>query len=928
MDELERTADRPDTWSPIGISRRGTEAASNFGGVPEPLRARPQWVTWRRELTADGKPTKVPYSARTSLRASSTDPSTWSGFAEALDASSRYDGIGYVFASSDPFVGIDLDHCRDAETGQIQSWAKEIIDGCMSYTEVSPSGAGVHIFVRGVLPAGARKRGSVEMYSSGRYFTVTGDHLPGTPVTIQEPCVPMAELHALHLGTPRAVRSTDRVAVQPVLVEDAGLLARARRAANGDKFSRLYDLGDTSEYGGDDSAADLALCSFLAFWTGRDPVRMDRLFRQSALMRAKWDEKHFAGGRTYGEGTIDKAISSTANMYTLSAEALPGIPASGERPSKNRHVVLPSDTPPVAVEEAWPGAAAIPAQLPSVEPFASRRLLPPAFAAWVEDIAERAQCPPDFVGVAAMVGASALVGRHITICPKQHDDWTVTPNLWGLVIGRPGIMKSPALEEALKPIRRLVAVERSEFQAKRIEHEFLVAKDKAQKDVLKKRLDKCVEADQPTDDLRAALVESAGYRPPTERRYLVNDTTVEKLGELLNENPNGLLLYRDELLGWLRTMDRQGHENDRAFYCEAWNGNGSYTYDRISRGTLHINACCLSVPGGIQPGPLQAYLREIFSGGQDDGLIQRFQLLVYPDAPRTWRNVDRRPDRRQLEAVADIYTRLSELTPETLGLTGQASLRFSPAAQEAFDAWRATLEATLRTDDEHPVIISHLSKYRSLMPSLALICHAIEGNGGAVTLEAAERAIAWCEYLETHARRVYHPVTARLRTTAALLAARIRTGRLRAPFTVRDVLQGEWAGLTDRDDVVAALDFLGDLGWIRPEMTTTSRIGGRPTVRYLINPKLPGDYPSKPSEPPAVWVSRVLKGSDQGVSSEIRGTTADRRRPRKRASYDRRRVARHAPGARDRGPRGGRPPQVPPQGQGRGPRRSDARAQG
>ena len=113
-----------------------------------------------------------------------------------------------------------------------------------------------------------------------------------------------------------------------------------------------------------------------------------------------------------------------------------------------------------------------------------------------------------------------------------------------------------------------------------------------------------------------------------ERRYVVNDSTVEKLGELLNENPNGVLLFRDELSGWLRTMDREGHENDRAFFCESWNGTGSYVYDRIGRGTVYIPAACLSLLGGIQPGPLQGYLQEVFGrGATDNGLIQRFQLM-------------------------------------------------------------------------------------------------------------------------------------------------------------------------------------------------------------------------------------------------------------------------------------------------------------
>src|SRR5215471_9930822 len=180
-------------------------------------------------------------------------------------------------------------------------------------------------------------------------------------------------------------------------------------------------------------------------------------------------------------------------------------------------------------------------------------------------------------------------------------------------------------------------------------------------------------------------------------RNVVNDTTVEKLGELLNQNPNGLLLFRDELSGFLRLMERPGHENDRSFYCEAWNGSGAYIYDRLGRGTLRIEAACVSILGGIQPGPLYAYLQETFAGGGDDGLIQRFQLAVFPDPLPRWRHVDRWPDAdaRQLAALDPATIEAEELTPEE-----RPFLRFAPDAQEVFDAWRAELEAKLRADDD------------------------------------------------------------------------------------------------------------------------------------------------------------------------------------------------------------------------------------
>jgi putative DNA primase/helicase len=149
--------------------------------IPEQLTARPQWVCWRREMR-DDKPTKVPYTPGTERRASTTDLMTWRTFSEALEAYEAgeppYDGIGFAFCSADPFIGIDLDDCRNPQTGEVEPWAQNIIDtfSAEGYVEASPSGTGVHIIVRGIQKEGAR-RGRVEMYGQDRYFSVTGEKI-------------------------------------------------------------------------------------------------------------------------------------------------------------------------------------------------------------------------------------------------------------------------------------------------------------------------------------------------------------------------------------------------------------------------------------------------------------------------------------------------------------------------------------------------------------------------------------------------------------------------------------------------------------------------------------------------------------------------------------------------------------------------------
>ncbi|MBA3387759.1 MAG: hypothetical protein H0U02_00130 [Rubrobacter sp.] len=266
-----------------------------------------QFVCWRKE-ERNGEVTKVPYSIHGG-RASSTNPKTWGPFDEAVAVSVRYDGIGFVFTEDDPYAGMDLDKCRDPETGEIDQWARKIIDALDSYTEVSPSGTGLHIFVKATLPGPNNRRGPLELYESGRYFTLTGKHLPGTPADIHERQDVLERLYR-HVFKDKPADATNghRTRTVSLDMKDEDLLELAMRAKNGEKFSRLW-RGDTGDYAGDDSRADLALCSLLAFWAEGDTERMDRLFRQSGLMRDKWNR------HDYRERTFKRVLEGRTEFY-------------------------------------------------------------------------------------------------------------------------------------------------------------------------------------------------------------------------------------------------------------------------------------------------------------------------------------------------------------------------------------------------------------------------------------------------------------------------------------------------------------------------------------------------------------------------------------------------------------------------------------
>ncbi len=278
-----------------------------------------QWVVGRYE-TRPGKEklAKVPYQPRTGHRARTDTPATWGTWLQAL---ARYQhggwqGVGFVFTASDPFCGIDLDDRRDPATVEIASRAQQMVDALESYTEVSPSGRGLHILVRGALPEHVgRKRGAVEVYDALRYFAMTGKRLAGTPASLEERQGETLALYAtLALEEAEALPAASASRPCPMLVHsDAEVVAKALSAANGATFQALWS-GDVRAYTDprtgqpDPSRADFALCLLLAYWCNSGPDQMDRLFRQSALFRPKWDTQFSGQGRTYGQVTIWNAM--------------------------------------------------------------------------------------------------------------------------------------------------------------------------------------------------------------------------------------------------------------------------------------------------------------------------------------------------------------------------------------------------------------------------------------------------------------------------------------------------------------------------------------------------------------------------------------------------------------------------------------------
>jgi putative DNA primase/helicase len=495
----------------------------------------------------------------------------------------------------------------------------------------------------------------------------------------------------------------------------------------------------------------------------------------------------------------------------------------------------------------WPKPRPIQSELPPVQPF-SEDLLPETLRPLAADVAERMQVPMDFPAVVNVIDLAGAVNRRAVIQPRARDtSWEVVPNLWGAIIAEPGFLKSPVIQTLTRPLNQIDAEwwqlheqALKEYTREKEEYDLRLVAWKAQ---YKRALNK----------IGATLPNKPGDEPekPKLRRLIVNDATFEALHLAMSENPAGILAIRDELSGWWSLLDRKGREGERGFCLEAWNGNSGFTVDRIGRGTIRVPHCCMSMLGGIQPGRLRSYLVEaVKDGPSNDGLIQRFQLLVWPDIAPDWKYVDRAPNDSLEQKVASVFRKLLEMDPKT-----PARFRFAPDAQELFIEWLAGLEAKVRGNQLHPALVSHLSKYRSLMPSLGLLFElaaqaASDGFDGCalaysqnfVSLDHAKQAAAWCEYLESHARRVYSCTEAPKLKAARDLAEKIKRREIRNKehgsdwFSARDVYINGWTGLNNSEAVRSAAEVLQDAGWLR--LVNVDDTGGRNALRYVINPRV------------------------------------------------------------------------------------------
>lgn len=523
----------------------------------------------------------------------------------------------------------------------------------------------------------------------------------------------------------------------------------------------------------------------------------------------------------------------------------------------NHHTLLDDDGPKInpnaiLIREslpapAWATVTPVADVLSPVDKF-NPEFLPEAIRPWIQDVSERMSVPLDFAAICALVSLSGVIGRRAFVYPKANDKgWKESISLSGAVVAYSGKVKTPTWKTFLNPVIEV------EMDWKR-EHDKASAIYKDQQELWDK-----AEAEREKSAKKGVPVElPKAVAPPQEpaarRRLLLNDATPEKMHEVMKNNPEGLLYYRDELSSWVAELDKEGREAQRGLFLAAMNGNDAYSVDRIGRDGGHA-IMCASVFGGFQPELLKSFLNK--SVNVDDGTIPRFTMLVWPD------EVDMPLVDRPENTIAKSYYQNAVRAFATMKAES-VQLHFSPEAQITFDSWLIKIRAMIARA-ENTGVRSHLAKYNGALPKLAALLQLIDsvnvigpaaimsvnmetgktemGNqkpslsgNHVIDAEHLNKAVRLLMYLGKHMERVYGCVQEPTQKAETLLAQRLKERQLRDGFSVRDIVRKHWLHLSNADFIESALQSLEDKGWIRP-LPVTGNVG-RPTARWEINPEL------------------------------------------------------------------------------------------
>lgn len=749
-----------------------------FDDISEALRSTSSWVLWRYALRG-GKWTKPPVQP-SGKAAKSNDPTTWSTFNTIRGAAPKFDGVGLVLVED--LVGVDLDHVLDRETGEVEAWASEVMQkfkGC--YAERSPGGDGIRIFCRGK----ARRCGKggpanrLELYdrTSPRYLTVTGHRLGEGDIVEAQAALDWLD------GKWMQKKTTQKAAESPTGasndVGDDEVLRLAAKARNGAKFNRLWS-GDT---GPDPSTADAALIGILAFWT-QDFAQLDRLFRRSGLMRAKWDEKR--GATTYGQRTIAAVLLKGGEHYT---------PPSGAR-TAGKQATAGGD---------WPDLDPLPEvaeRKPSAFPFDG---LGPTMGAAARDIADAVQAPDAIAAGSVLAAASLAAQPHHNVAMPHGAKAPLS--VFVVTSALSGDRKTYTDNVACEPISARRDADHARYRRAKAAHDRAMSERKR--------------GDPPPSD------------EPVQTSLFVSKATVEGILRLLQNQPHVGVFSNEgaEIFGG-HSMREDRRTSGVAFLCKAWDGS---TLDSITAGdgvrVLIGRRVCMHAM--LQPVVLRPLLSDAIADGQ--GLLARC-LIAQPESLAGTRLFpENMVPAHERTSIQTFHQRIAELVEQALPQAGDGTenqLMPSPLLMhaEARDLWIEFYNEAERqqaTGGMLEGVRPWASKAAEQAARIAAIVAVVEGHSEVTRDDMACAAKVVNFYLGEHVRLMGASVEDRhLRRLTLLLEWMRQLGRpakhkadilQRAPYSIRN-LKAE--GMNTLLDELARRGYIrrkGDEWEVRPD---------------------------------------------------------------------------------------------------------------
>lgn len=480
-------------------------------------------------------------------------------------------------------------------------------------------------------------------------------------------------------------------------------------------------------------------------------------------------------------------------------------------------------------------------------PVVDQSFLPNQIWLWASANASRLSVPIEMILIPFLSTIGSLIGRKIGIKMKNLDDHIEYPNLWGLIICPPSSKKTPCLGLSTN---KLTAIE-GQFihNAEEIHERYLAKCMRIEQDIKNLQAAKKTGSDgnlspEVIEEKIVALNLEKKNAKPKPKRLIQQSSTIEKLIEVLKDNANGILVMRDEIFGLFDTFSKKGHEGARQFYLEGWNGKDSFSYDTLSRGIKFIPHLCLTLLGCTQPSRIAQIIQNVRNNRENDGFIQRFQLMIFPNKFGDGGFIDKPTVIKDEKVIEDLFKFVVDLDPVKMdefqsNLTSPI-VQLSPEAYEAYSTYFDKLDREAKACPDE-ALSAHLSKYHKLISGLTLIFFVVESyleksGHKKVQLHTVEMAIKWTELFKAHAEKVYNYNKHSHGVMAQHLAQKIKEGLVCDGDTIRSIYRHKWSLLTTNDEVLLAVNYLSELGWLT--LTDEKKDVGRASEVIKFHPDL------------------------------------------------------------------------------------------